>query len=79
MCKLTVDNVVFLNVRKQILSLIYLECRYLVLMYHLLETFKSFFISFCKDHNIKQGSNLLASYHTKTNFDILNIKYVYNI
>ena len=61
MRKLIVGNVVFLNVKKQIVSLIYLECRYLVLVYHLLETFQNFLSqTVCKEQNIKHDSHLLA-------------------
>ena len=53
MCKLTVVNFVFLNVRKQILLLIYIESRYLELVYELLETFQMFlYQTICKEYNI---------------------------
>ena len=51
----------FLNVRKQIVSYIYLECRYLVLVYHSLETFQNVLSqTFFKEHNFKQVSPLVS-------------------
>ena len=77
MRKLTVGNVMILNVRKQIVPLIYLECRYLVLVYHSLETFKNVLSqTFCKEHNIKQVSPLVSINDTKQNLGILNVKSV---
>ena len=77
MRKLTVGNVKFMNVRKQIVSYIYLECRYLVLVYHSLETFQYVLSqTFCKEHNIKQVSPLVILKNTKQNLGILNVKYV---
>ena len=73
MCKLTVGNVRFLNVRKQSVSLIYLECRYLVLVNHSLETFQNVSSqTFCKEHNTKQVSPLVSI----KNLGILNVKSV---
>ena len=77
MRKLTVGNVIFLNVRKQIVSYFYLECRYLVLVYHSLETFQNVLSqTFCKEHNIKQVSPLVSNKNTKQNLGILNVKSV---
>ena len=77
MRKLTVGNVMFLNVRKQIVPLIYLECRYLVVVYHSLETFQNVSSqTFCKEHNIKQNSPLVSIKNTKQNLGILNVKSV---
>ena len=77
MRKLTVGNVMFLNVRKKIVPLIFLECRYLVLVYHSLETFQNVLSqTFCKEHNIKQVSPLVSIKNTKQNLGILNVKYV---
>ena len=76
MRKLTVGNVMFLNVRKQIVSYIYLKCRYLVLVYHSLETFQNVLSqTFCKEHNIKQVSPLSIK-NNKQNLGILNVKSV---
>ena len=69
-----------LNARKQIVSLICLEFSYLVLVCHILETFQNVLSHlFCKEHNIKQVSPLLASSHTKQNLGVLNVKSVYCI
>ena len=77
MRKLTVGNVIFLNVRKQIVPFIYLECRYLVLVNHSLETFQNVSSqTFCKGHNIKQVSPLVSIKNTKQNLGILNVKSV---
>ena len=77
MRKLTVGNGMFWNVRKQIVPLIYLECRYLVLVYHSLETFQNVLSqTFCKEHNIKQVSPLVHIKNTKQNLGILNVKSV---
>ena len=77
MRKLTVGNVMFLNVRKEIVPLIYLECRYLVLVYHSLETFQNVLSqTFCKQHNIKQVSPLVSIKNTKQNLGVLNVKSV---
>ena len=74
---LTVGDVMFLNVRKQIVSLIYLECGYLVLVNHSLETFQNvLFQTFCKEHNIKQVFPLVSIKNTKQNLGILNVKSV---
>ena len=77
MRKLTVGNVMFLNVRKQIVSYIFLECRYLVLVYHSVETFQNVLSqTFCKEHNIKQVTPLVSIKNTKLNLGILNVKSV---
>ena len=62
---------------KQIIPLIYLECRYLVLVYHSLKTFQIVLSqTFCKEHNIKQVSPLVSIKNTKQNLGILNVKSV---
>ena len=77
MRKLTVGNVMFLNVRKQIVSYIYLECLYMVLVYHSLETFQKVLSqTFCKEHNIKEVFPLVSIKNTKQNLGILNLKSV---
>ena len=77
MRKLTVGNVMFLNVRKQGVPLIFLECRYLVLVYYSLETFQNVLSQiFCKEHNIKQVSPLVSIKNSKQNLGILNVKSV---
>ena len=78
MRKLTVGNVMFLNVSKQIVSYIYLRCLYLVLVYHSLETFQNVLSqAFCKEHNIKQVFPLVSiKENTKQNLGILNVKSV---
>ena len=76
MRKLTVGNLVFLNVSKQIVSLIYLEYRYLVSVKFIGNIPERSIQTFCKEHNIKQDSHLLASKHTKHNLGILNVNSV---
>ena len=77
MHKLTVGNAMFLNVRKQIVSYIYQECLYLVLVYHSLEIFQNVLSqTFCKEHNIKQVFPLVSIQNTKQNLGILNVKSV---
>ena len=74
---LTVGNVMLLNVRKQIVSLIYLEYGYLVLVNHSLETFQNVLSqTSCKEHNIKQVFPLVSIKNTKQNLVILNVKSV---
>ena len=77
MRKLTVGYVMFLKVRKEIESYIYLEFLYLILVYHSLETFQNVLSqTFCKEHNIKQVSPLVSVKSNKQNFGILNVKSV---
>ena len=78
MRKLKVGNVMFLNVRKQIVSYIYLRCLSLVLVYHSLETFQNVLSqTFCKEHDIKYVFPLVSiKENTKQNLGILNVKSV---
>ena len=66
-----------LECQKKSVSLIYLECEYLVLVNHSLKTFQNILSqTFCKEHNIKKVFPLVSIKNTKQNLGILNVKSV---